>query len=240
MTSSPPPKRPSISSLINTVLGSQPAKPEPPAPVEEPAPVVETRRVGFQTFLIVGLGNPGREYANTRHNVAFMMVDRLADLLSITFTRAQHKALITDTRYQGHKLILAKPQTFMNESGQAVTSLLNFYKVPTENLIVAFDEMDLPLGQIRIRPKGGSSGQKGMKSIIQRLGHENFPRVRLGIGRPPGRIPPPDYLLQDFTYDEQITIAPVLTDGANAVLTFVTEGLEIAMNRFNGTVTSDK
>lgn len=239
MSSSPPPKRPSLSGLINTVLSSQPAKPEPPAPAEEPAPVVETRRAGPQTFLIIGLGNPGREYANTRHNVGFMMIDRLAEMLGVTFTRAQHKALITDTRHQGHKLILAKPQTYMNESGQAVISLLNFYKIPDENLIVAFDEMDLPLGQIRIRPKGGSSGQKGMKSIIQRLGHENFPRVRLGIGRPPGRIPPPDYLLQDFTYDEQITLAPVLTDGANAILTFVTEGLEIAMNRFNGVVNSD-
>ncbi|GAB4577917.1 MAG: aminoacyl-tRNA hydrolase [Anaerolineales bacterium] len=239
MTSNTP-KRPSLSGLINTVLGSQPAKPETPTSVEEPVPLVETRRTGGHTFLIVGLGNPGREYANTRHNVGFMMVDRLADMLNVTFTRAQHKALITDTRYQGHKLMLAKPQTYMNESGQAVSSLLNFYKVPTENLIVAFDEMDLPLGQIRIRPKGGSSGQKGMKSIIQRLGHENFPRIRLGIGRPPGRIPPPDYLLQDFTYEEQTRLAPVLTDGANAVLTFVTEGLEIAMNRFNGTPTSSQ
>lgn len=232
----PTPKRPSLSGLINAVLGSQPAQPEtPPLPQEAPPAIETTRRGDFQTFLIAGLGNPGREYANTRHNVGFMMVDRLAEMLGVSFTRAQHKALIADTRYQGHKLILAKPQTYMNESGQAVVSLLNFYKISPENLIVAFDEMDLPLGEIRIRPKGGSSGQKGMKSIIQRLGHENFPRVRLGIGRPPGRIPPPDYLLQDFTYDEQTRVAPVLTDGANAVLTFVTEGLEIAMNRFNGT-----
>jgi len=235
------PKRPNLSSLINSVLGSQPVKPEPPAPAEDLAPVVEsTRRSSFQTFLIVGLGNPGREYANTRHNVGFMMIDRLAERLGITFTRAQHKAILTDTRHQGHKLILAKPQTYMNESGQAVSSLLNFYKIPVENLLVAFDEMDLPLGEIRIRPKGGSSGQKGMKSILQRLGHENFPRVRLGIGHPPGRIPPPDYLLQDFTYDEQTRLAPVLTDATDAVLTFVTEGLEIAMNRFNGSVISNQ
>ncbi|HLF89569.1 MAG TPA: aminoacyl-tRNA hydrolase [Anaerolineales bacterium] len=234
------PKRPNISSLINSVLGSQPAKPETSTPAEEPSFIVEPiRRTTFQTFLIVGLGNPGREYANTRHNVGFMMVERLAERLGITFTRAQHKALITDARYQGHKLILVKPQTYMNESGQAVVSLLNFYKIPDENLIVAFDDMDLPLGQIRIRPKGGSSGAKGMKSIIQRLGHENFPRIRLGIGRPSGRIPPPDYLLQDFTYDEQTRLAPVLTDATDAVLTFVTEGLEIAMNRFNGTVASN-
>jgi len=234
-------KRPSsLSSLINSVLGSQPAKPEPPPLPQETPPTIETtRRRDFQTFLIVGLGNPGREYANNRHNVGFMMVDRLAERLGVTFTRAQHKALITDARHQGHKLILAKPQTYMNESGQAVASLLNFYKISPENLLVAFDEMDLPLGQIRIRPKGGSSGQKGMKSIIQRLGHENFPRVRLGIGRPPGRIPAPDYLLQDFTYDEQTHLAPVLTDATDAVLAFVTEGLEIAMNRFNGTATSN-
>lgn len=235
------PKRSSVSNLINSVLGSQPAKNTPSSPVDESAYIVEpVRRATFQTFLVVGLGNPGREYANTRHNIGFLMVDRLADLLNVTFRRAQHKALITDARYQGHKLFLAKPQTYMNESGQAVTALLNFYKIPVENLIVGFDDMDLPLGEIRIRPKGGSSGAKGMKSIIQRLGHENFPRVRLGIGRPPGRVPPPDFLLQDFTYDEQTELAPVITDAANAVLTFVTEGLEIAMNRFNGNVMSDK
>jgi len=235
------PKRTSIGNLINSVLGSQPPKSETSARVEEPAPIIEpTRRAAFQTFLIVGLGNPGREYANTRHNVGFMLVDRLAERLGITFARAQHKALITDSRYLGHKLILVKPQTYMNESGQAVASLLNFYKISTENLLVAFDDMDLPLGEIRIRPKGGTSGAKGMKSIIQRLGHENFPRIRLGIGRPPGRIPPPDFLLQDFTYDEQTRLAPVLTDATDAVLAFVTEGLEIAMNRFNGPVAGNK
>lgn len=234
------PKRSNLAGLINSVLGSQPTQPESPTKPEELAPVTEpTRRAGPQTFLIVGLGNPGREYANTRHNVGFMLVDRLAERLGVSFTRAQHKALITDARYQGHKLILAKPQTYMNESGQAVSALLNFYKIPLENLLVAFDDMDLPLGQIRIRPKGGSSGQKGMKSIIQRLGQENFPRLRLGVGHPPGRIPPPDYLLQDFTRDERTRVEPALANAVDAILTFVTEGLEIAMNRFNGTVTSN-
>ncbi|MFQ5617119.1 MAG: aminoacyl-tRNA hydrolase, partial [Anaerolineales bacterium] len=142
-------------------------------------------------FLIAGLGNPGREYAGNRHNVGFMLVDRLAERLRVRFTRMQNKALVTDALWQEHKLILAKPQTYMNESGQAVAPLVRFYKIPLENLLVAFDDMDIPLGAIRIRPKGGSGGQKGMKSVIQRLGNQQgFPRIRLGLGRPPGQMPP--------------------------------------------------
>jgi PTH1 family peptidyl-tRNA hydrolase len=165
-----------------------------------------------------------------------MVADRLAEILDVRFARMQSRALVADTRHAGHRVILVKPQTFMNESGQAVAALQKFYKVPLEDMIVAFDEMDLPLGQIRIRPKGGSSGHNGMKSIIRRLGgNQAFPRIRLGIGRPPGRMPPPAYLLQDFSRDERETILPGLLDeGARALLAFVTEGLVPAMNRYNG------
>jgi PTH1 family peptidyl-tRNA hydrolase len=117
-----------------------------------------------------------------------------------------------------------------------VAALHRFYKIPLEEMIVAFDEMDLPLGQIRIRPKGGSSGHNGMKSIIQRLGgSQGFPRIRLGVGRPPGRMPPPAYLLQDFSREDRETILPgFLDEAAQALLTFVTDGLDQAMNRYNG------
>jgi PTH1 family peptidyl-tRNA hydrolase len=148
----------------------------------------------------------------------------------------QFRALVADARHEGRRVILVKPQTYMNESGQSVAALQKFYKVPLEDMMVAFDEMDLPLGLIRIRPKGGSSGHNGMKSIINRLGgSQGFPRIRLGIGRPPGRMPPEAYLLQDFSKDDRQTIVPgFLDEAAQAVLTFVTDGLEQAMNRYNG------
>jgi PTH1 family peptidyl-tRNA hydrolase len=189
------------------------------------------------TFLVAGLGNPGREYANNRHNVGFMLVDQLATRLGAQFSRVQHKALVTDARYGGHKIILVKPQTYMNESGRSIASLVRFYKVPLENLLVVYDEMDIPLGAIRIRPKGGSGGHKGMQSIIQQLGNQQgFPRIRLGLSRPPGRMPPPAYLLQDFSTQEKEVLSTVLDNAVDAVLSFVTDGLETAMNLYNGPV----
>jgi PTH1 family peptidyl-tRNA hydrolase len=145
-----------------------------------------------ETFLIVGLGNPGREYRENRHNVGFMLVDRLAVKLNARFTRLQSKALVASATYQERKIILAKPQTFMNLSGQSVQGLVHFYKLPLTNLLIAHDDLDLPPGTIRIRPDGGSAGQKGMVSILERLGTDEFARVRLGIGRPPGQMQAPD------------------------------------------------
>jgi PTH1 family peptidyl-tRNA hydrolase len=193
------------------------------------------------TFLVAGLGNPGREYANNRHNVGFMLVDHLAARLGVQFSRVQHKALVTDSRYGGHKIILVKPQTYMNESGQSIASLVRFYKVPLENLLVVYDEMDIPLGAIRIRPKGGTGGHRGMRSIIQQLGNQQgFPRIRLGLGRPPGRLPPPAYLLQDFSTQEKETLSIVLDNAVDAVLSFVADGLETAMNLYNGPVSHEE
>ncbi len=184
-------------------------------------------------YLIVGLGNPGRQYAKNRHNVGFMLADRLADHLGTTFSRLKHHALVTDARYQGRKLILAKPQTYMNRSGLAVGALVQFYKIPFDHLLVAYDDLDLPTGALRLRPQGGSGGQKGMQSIIERLGTERFPRLRIGIGRPPGRMDAAAYVLQDFSAQEAVEIEVALQDAVQAVLTFVTEGLDAAMNRFN-------
>jgi peptidyl-tRNA hydrolase, PTH1 family len=185
-------------------------------------------------YLIVGLGNPGREYRENRHNVGFMLVDHLAKRLGVTFSRVESKALVTKGEHQGKRIVLAKPQTYMNLSGQAVGALMRFYKVPVENFLVAYDDVDLPLGTLRLRPDGGSAGQKGMKSIIERLGTQNFPRLRIGIDRPPGRMDAAAYVLQDFSNADKQMLLPTLDRAVDAALTFVMQGLEAAMNKYNG------
>jgi PTH1 family peptidyl-tRNA hydrolase len=189
-----------------------------------------------ETFLIIGLGNPGREYRETRHNVGFMLLDCLTVKLNARFTRLQSKALVASTIYQERKIILAKPQTFMNLSGQSVQGLIHFYKLPLENLLIAHDDLDLPVGTIRIRPDGRSAGQKGMMSTIERLGTDEFPRLRLGIGRPPGQMQAPDYVLQDFSKAELTVISETLNRATEAALRWVTDGLDAAMNKYNGTL----
>jgi PTH1 family peptidyl-tRNA hydrolase len=185
-------------------------------------------------YIIVGLGNPGREYRDTRHNIGFMLIDRLAEKLNARSMRVQSKAIITTAQYEGHKIILAKPQTYMNLSGQSVQGLVRFYKIPQENLMVAHDDLDLPFCALRLRPGGGSAGQKGVASIIQQLGTPDFARMRLGIGRPPGRMEAAAYVLQAFSQKEAQEVAELLDKAADAALTWVTDGLDMAMNRFNG------
>lgn len=189
-----------------------------------------------ETYLIVGLGNPGREYRENRHNVGFMLLDRLTIKLNARFTRLQSKALVASANYQERKIILAKPQTFMNLSGQSVQGLMHFYKLPMENMLIAHDDLDLPVGTIRIRPDGGSAGQKGMTSILDRFGTDEFPRLRLGIGRPPGQMQAPDYVLQDFSNADFTIISETLNRAVDAALMWVTDGLDMAMNKYNGTL----
>ncbi len=188
------------------------------------------------SYLIIGLGNPGREYKETRHNIGFMLIDRVALRLNAQGIKVQAKAIVTNALYQERKLILAKPQTYMNLSGQSVQGLLHFYKIPIENLIVAHDDLDLPFGTIRIRPSGGPGGQRGMASTIEQLGTKDFPRLRLGIGRPPGRMDPKDYVLQDFSKEDQKILPEVLDRAADAALEFVIKGLNAAMNKYNGDI----
>jgi peptidyl-tRNA hydrolase, PTH1 family len=188
------------------------------------------------TFLIVGLGNPGREYKENRHNFGFMLIDRLSLRLNARMSRVQAKALVGSVTYEGNKIILAKPQTYMNLSGQSIQGLARFYKLPLENMIVAYDDLDLPFGTIRIRPGGGPGGQKGIASAIERLGSNGFPRLRLGIGRPPGRMEAKAYVLQDFSKNDQVLLSEILDHAADAVLTFITDGLNTAMNKFNGDI----
>jgi len=188
------------------------------------------------TYLIIGLGNPGREYKDTRHNIGFMLIDHIAVRLNARGMRLQSKAIVISALHEERKIILAKPQTFMNLSGQSVQGLLHFYKIPFENLLVAHDDLDIPLGTLRIRPSGGPGGQRGMASTIEQLGTKDFPRLRLGIGRPPGRMDAKDYVLQDFSKDDMKLLPEVLERGVDAALTFVTHGLNKAMNQFNGDV----
>lgn len=192
------------------------------------------------TYLLIGLGNPGREYKDNRHNIGFMLIDRLAVRLNARGMKLQSKAIVTSGLYEERKLILAKPQTYMNLSGQSVQGLLNFYKIPAENLMVAHDDLDLPLGTIRIRPSGGAGGQRGMASTIERLGTQDFPRLRLGIGRPPGRMDAAAYVLQDFSRADLLIVSETLDRAADAVLTFVTQGLNVAMNKYNGAIEGGK
>lgn len=184
-------------------------------------------------YLIVGLGNPDREYRENRHNVGYMVVDRLASRLETSFSRVKMNALMTAVRYGDHRLILIKPQTYMNLSGQAVVSFMGFYKLPRENLLVIYDDVDLPFETLRLKPDGGDAGQKGVRSIIQQLGTQEFSRLRIGIGRPPGRTPVSSYVLQDFTGSDKELLPIVLDRAASAVLHFVDHGLESAMTLYN-------
>jgi PTH1 family peptidyl-tRNA hydrolase len=186
-----------------------------------------------QTYLIIGLGNPGREHRDNRHNVGFMLIDRLAVRLDARGMKLQSKALITSALHADRKLLLAKPQTYMNLSGHSVQGLLSFYKLEMERLIVAHDDLDLPFGALRIRPGGGPGGQRGMASTIENLGTKEFPRLRIGIGRPPGRMDPKNYVLQDFSRGEREELSAILDRAADAALTFVTDGLDRAMNKYN-------
>jgi PTH1 family peptidyl-tRNA hydrolase len=186
-----------------------------------------------ETFLLIGLGNPGREYRDNRHNFGFMLIDRLIVRLDARGMKLQSKAIVTSAAYEERKLLLAKPQTYMNLSGQSIQGLAHFYKLPFEQLLVAHDDLDIPFGVIRLRPGGGPGGQKGVASAIERLGTKDFARLRLGIGRPPGRMEAADYVLQSFSREEMKAVSEILDRAADAALSFITDGLEKTMSKFN-------
>jgi PTH1 family peptidyl-tRNA hydrolase len=188
------------------------------------------------SYLLIGLGNPGREYRDSRHNVGFMLVDRIAIRLEARGMKVQSKAIVTTAMHEDRKLILAKPQTYMNLSGQSVQGLIHFYKFPLTNVLMAHDDLDIPFGTIRLRPGGGPGGQRGMASTIEQLGTKDFPRLRIGIGRPPGRMDPSAFVLQDFTRDEMKFLSEILDRAADAALEFVVNGLDKAMNKYNGSI----
>lgn len=189
------------------------------------------------TKLIIGLGNPGREHTRHRHNVGFMIVDRFAGRHGLVFNRRQSKAKVAEGEVDGHAIVLAKPQTYMNLSGLSVQGLVHRHRLPLSDIVVLCDDLDLPLGKIRIRPGGGSGGHKGLKSIIDSLGSQDFPRLRLGVGRPVMSATEKDvvdYVLTEFKGEERRTVNEAIDAAVEALECLLGEGLLAAMNRYNG------
>jgi peptidyl-tRNA hydrolase, PTH1 family len=185
-------------------------------------------------WLVVGLGNPGPDYAGTRHNVGFLVVDELAERAGGRF--AKHKrahAQVAEERLQGHRAVLAKPSSYMNESGGPVKGLLDFYKVPMDRLVVVHDELDIPFAALRLKLGGGDNGHNGLRSIRRSTGSGEFFRVRVGIGRPPGRQDPADFVLKPWAAVERKELPLLVSDAADAVELLLHEGLERAQNRYH-------
>jgi len=191
-------------------------------------------------YLIIGLGNPGKDYEQTRHNVGFRVVEELARRYGLSFGKTERKAQSASGLIRGKRVILTKPQTYMNLSGEAVRSLVDFYKIEPDHLIVVCDDLDIPLGTVRLRKSGSAGGQNGVKSVIQHLGTQEFSRLRFGIGRPPGKMQARDYVLGVFKGDDAILAAQVVDRAADAVETWLIEGIEIAMTRHNGSIDDPK
>ena len=196
------------------------------------------RRAGGDTerWLIAGLGNPGPEYAGNRHNCGFMVADLLAGRIGASFKRDRSRARVAAGQLAGFPVTLAKPQTFMNLSGGPVAALARFYKVPTERLIVIHDELDLPLRTIRLKQGGGDNGHNGLRSVTAALGTRDYVRVRVGIGRPPGRMDPADFVLHNFSAAERKVLPEILERSADAVEAVLQRGLAAAQNEFHATV----
>ena len=184
-------------------------------------------------FLVVGLGNPGPEYAGNRHNAGAMVVDLLASRAAARFKAHKGRADVVEGRVAGVRAVLAKPRSYMNESGGPVASLLGYYSVPPGRLVVVHDELDLPYGALRLKLGGGDGGHNGLRAVSRSLGTRDYLRVRLGIGRPPGRQDPAVYVLRDFSPTERKELPLHLDRAADAVEVLLTDGLEKAQNRFN-------
>lgn len=185
-------------------------------------------------YIIVGLGNPGKPYAQTRHNIGFDAIDILAEKYRISVDTKKHKALIGKGMIEGQKVVLVKPQTFMNLSGESVREVLDFYKIdPEEELIVIYDDISLEPGQLRVRPKGSAGGHNGIKNIIAHLGTQVFPRVKVGVGEKPKGYDLADYVLGHFSKEERVQMEDALESTAQAVVCMMNDGMDAAMNRFN-------
>ena len=182
--------------------------------------------------LLVGLGNPGKEYAANRHNVGFRLLDKVAERHKLSFDRIESRALLAEGDLAGDRAILLKPLTYMNQSGQAVRPAVRRYNIPKADILIVYDDLDLPLGQVRLRERGGSGGHKGMKSIISHLGTQDIARLRIGIGRP-SRGSPDEYVLQDFSLEESIIMEGTFEKAIAALECFLREGITTAMNEYN-------
>jgi PTH1 family peptidyl-tRNA hydrolase len=184
--------------------------------------------------LIVGLGNPGAKYAHHRHNIGFRILEALARRHGLTFSREKRaQAQVAEGEIEGHRVLLAKPQTFMNRSGRAVGRLVRARDIPLDGLLVVYDDLDLPLGRLRLRPEGGTGGHKGMASIGEVLGNQAFARLRVGIARPPAHQDPAEYVLESFEPEELPIVSTVVARAAEAIECWLTEGITAAMDLYN-------
>ena len=185
-------------------------------------------------YLIAGLGNPDAKYDKTRHNVGFHTIDALGEKLNISVTEKKFRAFVGQGMYNGEKLILAKPQTYMNLSGEAIREITEYYKIPPENVIVIMDDVYIAMGNIRIRDNGSAGGHNGLKNIIAQIKSTEFKRIRLGVGPQPEGMPLEVFVLKQMTSSENRILQDVYKDAADACLIMMTEGVPAAMNRYNG------
>jgi len=186
-------------------------------------------------YIVVGLGNPGAEYASTRHNVGFIVIDLLAEKYGIEIKKIKHKAVIGEGFIGGEKVILAKPQTYMNLSGESLLDLYNWYKVDSSHIILIYDDIDLDIGVLRIRPRGSAGTHNGMRSVIYHLQTEEFPRIRIGVGSPSDNWDLKDYVLSSFSPEELPLIEEACKRAVKGVELIISEGVTAAMNQCNGT-----
>jgi peptidyl-tRNA hydrolase, PTH1 family len=186
-----------------------------------------------QRWLVAGLGNPGQQYAANRHNAGFMVADELAARVGASFKRHRSRALVAEGRLGGVPVTLAKPTGFMNLSGGPIASLCGFYKIPPGRVVVVHDELDIPFEVIRIKLGGGDNGHNGLRSVTAALGTREYYRVRLGIGRPPGRMDPADFVLHDFSAQQRTILPALIGASADAVTALIEDGLAVAQNRFH-------
>lgn len=183
--------------------------------------------------LIVGLGNPGMQYAATRHNIGFEVIDSIAETYNIQIVKNKYKALIGEGNIAGEKVILMKPQTYMNLSGEAVRACMDFHKISNKDIIVIYDDISLEVGQLRLRPSGSAGGHNGIKSIIAQIGTQEFPRIKFGVGEKPAGWDLANYVLGRFSEEEMKVIGPRINDAAKAAEEIISSGIERAMNDYN-------
>ena len=192
-------------------------------------------------YIIAGLGNPTKEYDGTRHNIGFRFIDELADEYGIGVTTIQHKALVGKGVIEGQKVLLVKPLTFMNLSGESIRELVDYYKIdPTQELIIISDDIELPPGYIRVRPHGSSGGHNGLKNIIKNIGTEEFQRIRIGVGQKPPRMDLADYVLGHFKSEEREPMSEGITQAAAALKLILEDNIDEAMNLYNRKVPKKK
>ncbi|MCJ7513275.1 MAG: aminoacyl-tRNA hydrolase [Anaerolineales bacterium] len=184
-------------------------------------------------YLIAGLGNPGRRYQANRHNIGFLALDRLAAMGGLSFSKSKEEALVCQGELAGRKVLLAKPQTYMNLAGRSVASLARYFAIPYEATLIVLDDMDLPLGRLRLKPSGSSGGHRGLQSILERTGTLEIPRLRIGIGRPPGRQAPASFVLENFGPGAQPVLMETLERAEACIRAYLDSGIQAAMTEFN-------